>query len=390
MSSQRSVLVAGLVAVLLAAALIGATLASGILFTKNTTEISTTLPQISGLTSPTGTKQGSLAVLMTDPPTVPDGVSQVYINYTNLAIHVGNAPNDSGWANLNYSGSIDLMSIINVTQTIALANVSAGVFNGIAFNVSSALVTYQNANYSADLVYQNHYLVAWIAGGISIVQGQLSAAVIDLTPTILLLGTPTSPTFAFIPSARAYTIPAQSFAAGSLRVGNRMNIEGQQWWRDIENNAHFEIVGLELSPNSLNLTVTNTGNTSLVFQLAAVSATTSIQGGPFRSIGAMMAISEIFSIERNASINPITNFDVHSMYATSEGSGYVLSPHATVTFSYSGNITIGLLQPDEASNGNGHGDMKGQPPSQIISGQQYVITIRTVGGLIAESAIVAS
>lgn len=390
MSSQRSVFVAGLVAVLLAAVLIGATLASGVLFTKTTTVNTTASTQTTGLTSPTGTKQGSLAVLMTDPPTVPDGVTQVYINYTNLAIHVGNAPNDSGWVRLNYSGSIDLMSIINITQTIALANVTTGVFNGIAFNVSSAIVTYQNQNYTADLVYQNHYLVAWIEGGISIVEGQLSAAVIDLTPTILLLGTPSNPTFAFIPSARAYTIPAQSFAAGSLHVGNRMNIEGQQWWRAIEGNAHFQIAGLQLSPSSLNVTVTNTGNTSLLFQMAAVSATTSLQGGQFRSMGAMMAISEIFAIEKNASMNPITVFDMRSIYATFEGAGYVLSPHATVTFSYSGNITIGLLQPFGSSNENEHGGMMGQPPSQITPGQQYVITVRTVGGLIAESAIVAS
>ena len=81
---------------------------------------------------------------------------------------------------------------------------------------------------------------------------------------------------------------------------------------------------------------------------------------------------------------------MRSMYSTFEGAGYVLSPHATVTFSYSGNITIGLLQPNESNQGSGHGGMMGQLPSQIIPGQQYVITVRTVGGLLAESAIIAT
>ncbi|MHB8568457.1 MAG: DUF4382 domain-containing protein [Nitrososphaerales archaeon] len=393
MSSQRSVLVSGLLAILVAAALIGATVGTGVLNSKSTSVTTSSLSQSNysqTTTNSTGQPSGSLAVLMTDPPTVPTGVTQVYINYTNLAIHVGDAGNNTGWVKLNSSGSIDLMSIINVTQTIALANVTTGLFNGIAFNVSSALVTYGNTNYSAGLIYQNHLLVAWIPGGITIIQGQLAAAVIDLTPTILLLGTPSSPTFAFIPEARAYTIPAQSMSSASLYIGNRENVEGAQWWKNIETNAHFEITNLQLSPNLLSITVTNTGNYSLVFRMAAVTSTTSAQGG-FRSLAAMMSISELFVVQPNASLTPITVYSKGQITDLVEAAGYLLPPHASVTFAYQGNITIGILQPLASSNNeNGQGNGVLQPVQQIIPGQRYVVTIRTEGGLTAQTLILAS
>ena len=125
---------------------------------------------------------------MTDPPTVPDGVTSVFIDYSNLAIHVSSAGNNTGWHVLGVGGQVDLMSVINSTQTIAKANISSGDFNALAFNVTSAIVTFNGVNYSADLVYQDHVLFVPIVGGINIIDGQASAAVIDLTPTVLLLG----------------------------------------------------------------------------------------------------------------------------------------------------------------------------------------------------------
>ena len=180
----------GTIAAIIAIVLIGGVLATGILSTKTTTTVSP-------VTSVSGT--GTLAVLLTDPPTVPNGTTAVYVTYSGLAVHISGAANNSGWHVLNAQGQINLMSIINVSQTIASADIQSGVFDRLAFNITSATVTFSDKNYSAYLIYQDHTLVVPIVGGITITNGQTSAAVIDLTPTVLLLGDPSSPAFAFIP-----------------------------------------------------------------------------------------------------------------------------------------------------------------------------------------------
>jgi len=152
MSSRSNVFMSGAIAAIIAIVLIGGIVTTGILNTKSTN----TLTLASG--------SGTLAVLLTDPPTVPDGTTAVFITYSGLAIHVADAGNKSGWHVLNAQGKIDLMSIINVSQTIASENIQSGNFNALAFNITSATVTFNDANYSAYLVYQDHTLFVYLEG----------------------------------------------------------------------------------------------------------------------------------------------------------------------------------------------------------------------------------
>ena len=86
---------------------------------------------------------GTLAVVLTDPPTVPEGVTAVYATYTDVQVHVADAGNQSGWYDLLSSGQINLMSVINVGQTIGSTSVPSGLYNALRFNLSDFIVTYQ-------------------------------------------------------------------------------------------------------------------------------------------------------------------------------------------------------------------------------------------------------
>ena len=362
MNSKYKVLTSGVLAAVIAVALITAVFSLGVLGSTTTTKDQGT------------TNSGTLAVLLTDPPTVPSGVSAVYITYANLGVHVAQAGNQSGWHDLNTSGEINLMSVINVTQTIASANIQNGKFNALAFNITSATVTYNGQNYTADLVYQEHMLVVPIIGGITVSSGQTSAAVIDLTPTVLLLGNTTNPTFAFIPAAKGYTIPAQSTVSMHLRVGERDDIHGAPWWVSIEKNTHFEVSSVNVSSNALSITVANTGNSTIDFRAAAITSTTSVQGG--MKMGPQ--ISEYFAVESNGTLAAITlrgHGDIMDMLTTS---GFLLQPGQSVTFTYSGNITLGLLQWSNS-----------QPDQQIVQGQQYVVSLMG-NGMVAQTDTTAS
>lgn len=371
MSSRSSVFMSGAIAAIIAIVLIGGIVTTGILNTKTT---NTTLTQSESSTPLSGS--GTLAVLLTDPPTVPSGTTSVYITYSGLAVHVSDAGNNSGWHVLNTQGKIDLMSIINVSQTIASANIQSGNFNALAFNITSATVTFNGANYSAYLVYQDHTLFVPIVGGINITSGHTSAAVIDLTPTVLLLGDPSSPAFAFIPAARGYTIPAQSIPQTQVQhVGQTGDVDNQSWYQS--NQPRYEITGAALTSSSFSITVANTGNVPLDFRLAAVTSVTSLSGGLKPTLPSIASISEYFVIYANTSMIPITSNTQQSITKAVSGGGYDLPPGASVTFKYSGSITIGIIQ-----------GANRQPIQQVAPGQRYLVSI-TSSDRLAQTIVIA-
>ncbi len=407
MSSSRSLVFSAVIAAVIAIALVSGVVAIGVLNTTQTTlrhtgvtssvesnssvqvgpasQLSATVTTNSQSTSSIVAGQGgSLAVLMTDPPTVPDGVTSVFINYSNLAIHISSAGNATGWHSLGVAGQIDLMSVINSTQTVAEANITSGNFNALAFNITSAVVTFQGVNYSADLVYQDHELFVPIVGGIDITDGQTSAAVIDLTPTVLLLGNVSDPVFAFIPSARAYTIPAQSVSTLHLQVGDRDKIQNASWWVKILHGSKFGITGITLTSSSLSFTISNSGNSALVFRIADLSSTMSPAGGniPISNLASTLSISEVFVIEHNSTLVPITVVGNGVADKLIDSSGYLLPIGNLTSFSYSGSITLGAAQVQTTT-------FRHMPVQEIVPGQKYVLTL--IGnGLVAQAIVTAS
>jgi len=412
MSSNRSLVLSAVSAAIIAIVLVSGVVAIGVLNTTRSTVVTSIPSAISSSSqsnSPTQVAQGSssthsttstevpisspssspssssgandLAVLMTDPPTVPDGVSAVFITYANLGIHISGAGNNTGWHVLDLSGQINLMSIINSTQTIVEANVTSGNFNALTFNVTSAIVTFQGVNYTADLVYQNHVLYVPIVGGINITQGQTSAAVIDVSPTVLLLGNLTSPTFAFLPAATAYTIPAQSVSTLHLQAGDRDDIQNASWWISIQKASKFEITGVYLTPTSLSFNVSNTGDAPVMLRIADLASRTSVSGGkvPLSNFASLLTISEVFVLERNSTVVPITMVGNGIVESLIDSAGYLLPVGKTVTFTYSGNITLGVAV----------SSVLHPPPIQAITATQTYILSLTGNGQIAEAAVMA-
>lgn len=409
MSSNRSLVVSAVSAAIIAIVLVTGVVAIGVLNTTRTTQVVTPLvttdnytpqgnssPQTttssiqsvstsSSTTSPPAQATGSsgnVAVLITDPPTVPTGVTSVYITFQNLGIHVSGAGNDTGWHLLNVQGQIDLMSVINSTQTVAAANITSGDFNALEFNVTSATVTFQGSNYTADLVYQRHTLYVPIIGGINVTGGQPAAAVIDVSPTVLLLGNVTSPTFAFIPSATAYTIPAQSVSLLHLQVGNRDNIQNASWWVSIEKLSKFEITNVSLTPSSLSFSVVNAGNYPVMLRLVDIASTTSPSGGnvPFTNFDALLMQTEVFVLERNSSMIPITEVGNGIVENMVNSAGFLLPVGRSMTFTYSGNITLGVAFTPV---------LKQPVTYSIVQGQGYVLSV-TGNGLVAQTRVTAA
>jgi Domain of unknown function (DUF4382) len=377
---KTTALVAGAIAAIIAVSLIAAAIyipGSNLLGAKSSNSSSSTL---SSTTS--GAGSGSFSVLMTDPPTVPYGVTDVYMTYNKVGVHIAGDSNDSGWQILTTSGTIDLMQSINVSQTIATANLQNGEdFNALGFNITQVIVTYNNgsssANYTADLIYGQSRFFVPIPGGITVNTSENQAVMIDMTPRVLLLGSPSNPTFAFLPSARGYVVPNGQISAQSHPfIGDRVSLQGNLWWRSILENTSFSVSSVQVSPSGLAIAVQNTGSVSIVFHFAAVTGA-DVSSAYLPGGGELPApvVSDIFVVESNASLVQLASTGSAQMQQV-ESSGYLLAPGQSVTFTYSGNVLLGM----QSQLGITH---------PVISGQSYIV--RLFGnGFVAAAGTTAS
>ena len=372
MSSKRSIILSGVIAAVIAIALIGGAAFSGILAKPSSTSTTTS----------SGSGKGTLAVLLTDPPTVPTGTTALYANYSGLAIHISGDGNYSGWIKLNESGTINLMGIVNTTQTIAMANVTDGVFNAIGFNITSAVITYNGQNYTCGIWYQHNKLFVPIPGGIEINGSQTSATVIDMTPTVLLIGDPSNPSFVLMPQAVGYLLPGTSVSHIGLHVGDRDDIDTNPALYWLAHNSQFKITAVTVTNDSMTISVTNTGNASLVFRGVALASTQSTSGGMMSTEDGLPlpSISEYFAVASNGTLIPLTNGTENTMLHEIYSNGDFLSPGQSANFTYSGTISLGVLT------AYWH---HGYQTQSIVSGQTYVLRVMA-SGLVAATAVKAS
>ncbi len=320
-------------------------------------------------TASSSSGQGAMAVLLTDPPTVPENVSALYMQYDEVQAHIANAGNQTGWYELLGTGVINLMSAVNVSQTIANQTLPQGKFNGLRFNVTGITVTYEGQNYTGLMVNGENTLYVWIPGGINVTAAQTTAALIDLAPTVIMAGNSTNPTFVFIPSATGYVIPTSSIPAESHVIGGIANLKRNPWWIAIEHRTKFGITSVTLTPNSLNITIVNQGTASVLMRLTAVTTQTTISGG----MEPMLAASDLFAIESNGTLVNLNTICMRLVDAQFATGGLLLAPGQSVILHYSGApIEIGV-QLAAMSTAIGHMQTRTQP---IIPGKYYEVWVQ--------------
>lgn len=363
---------------------------------------------------------GTLVLLLHDPPNAPAGVTHVYVTYSDLAIHQANSISGSGWIDLGQSGSIDLMSVVNFTQTIAKVVVGEGNFDLLRMNLSSVVITYNSQNYSASV--PDNQLTIGIIGGLVLSSSATTGTVIDVTPTILMYNSSSFssvPTFVMVPSAKAYVVPQNQLTQSVEQIGHKEDDRNNTWLtQQIDNQYHqssFTITSASLSNTSLSLTINNTGNASAFIRSVYIGPNTSQSvdqnyGGDFASI--------LFTVLANGSLVSFGTGDHNGL----QSSGYNLTAKSQVTFTYSGQIppsfnstnsssgdniqhqASGMLPAIQGSNdetsittitestftrSTTSGDSSGLNGFQILSGHSYVIGV-TSGDRTLTTVVVAS
>ena len=400
MSSKRNVLLSAAIAGVIAVALIGAAIF---------------IPG-AGIFNPSS--QGTLGIQLTDPPTVPPGVTEVYISYSEMAVHVADAGNNSGWYKIAPAGEINLMSVINTSITLGSAKVTAGTFNAVGFNITSATVTVNGVNESAFI--SSNKLIVPLVGGLKVGSGASEGVLIDLSPTVIAVENGSQTAYVLIPSAHGLHMPDSAWRAADQRGDEVKDIQQQTWYKD-ELRGQISLSHVALSANSMNITVTNTGANNTVISSLSVyyplsvlcqqytgscTPTESGDGLPHAIPVALFGVLSNGSlVQYNFTAAAISHYsESGDTSATTTGSssttssttaeadiganleldeqqgvhlGYVLAPGASVTFTFSGKVAtispvilnyiqLNVAVPQSLINAI----------STVNSGQQYIIAAR--------------
>ncbi len=296
-------------------------------------------------TSPSGV----LSVLLVDPPSVPDGVSAIYFTYSDVAVHASGF-GDSGWVTISGQGTIDTMGLVNFSQTISTGAVPSLTYNLVAFNISGVMVDFMGRNYSATV--DSGRLEVPIVGGLKVNSSDPAAALVDIQPTVLNLGSQTAPNFSMATGAKALQIPIGEVDQSMKLVGNKSSLEGHGWFQTFRANHSDNLTsaGLSLTSNSFSFTVTNGGTDPLTVRMVLLTQ----DPADNRAGAALGAVSSsvVFAVESDGSLQLVSG-GTGQVQSLLEASGYSLAAGATHQFSYTGAISS-LLGDHRISSGTSY------------------------------------
>jgi len=164
-------------------------------------------------TSSTSTRafMSSFAVALTDPPSVPAGTSALFLNYSRVELITNSS---SYFANVN--GSVNLLSLVNVSKIIATFSLPKYVnVNQIRLFVSSVTIEINGSKYS---VFVPSSVLKIPIANVSLVNGTIGA-LIDLRPHVVVTYAGQSLRFILTP-----VVFAMPFTAKEVNVSQKMNV----------------------------------------------------------------------------------------------------------------------------------------------------------------------
>lgn len=236
------------------------------------------------ISKPTTTQKGYALFLvqLTDPPQVPVGTEWLNVTYTNVEVHIEGVPH-SGWISANTSGTVDLLALINLKQTIAKLSLPNGSdVNQIRLDVSSAKIKVNGTVYNVTLA--SNRLEVPIVGQNKV--ENLSAALLQLSPKVFEIqtGNNTAPIFVLVPSATAVLVPPTQVTQNQTQVGAKTQLSGEeeQELEEAQGSLQITAVSLSVSGNvtTFSITLKNTGKVPVTVSAISIHGEFNVSVSP--------------------------------------------------------------------------------------------------------------
>jgi hypothetical protein len=217
--------------------------------------------------------------MLTDPPNVPRGTTQLNVTYSSIQLHVVASDGSSNWVAAQESGRVNLLSLVNMTQTIATLSLPTGsTVDKLQFEISAAEAKVSDKVYPVTMLSDN-LLVSLRETKLN---GTKTGALIDLRPTLVQINAMNSTGslvsyFVLSPSATAIVksnvLDTQTQVGAKWRIGDDDNNKLSQEYRRASNNITVTSSSLSVKGNvtTLSVTIKNIGKANATISSITLS-----------------------------------------------------------------------------------------------------------------------
>ena len=295
---------------------------------------------------------------LTDPPEVPSGTQSLVIAYSSEQVHLSNAGNQSGWISAKENGSIDLLSIVNLSQTISTISIPAGArINMARFNITSASIVINGTTYNVTVPSGE------VTAHINDEQVNSSSGILlDLSPTVAEIVTDNSTIFVMVPSLRAIIV-ANASASANAHVGEKAKLTAKEHAELKYAASNITIANASISVGAdnvtyISVTVKDNSNSSVILRHLSVFGNISVR---FNSSRVEDKINNFVNVSVKRLSNMCTEYYNHlnqtgananaSSSVSTEGNDSGISGSANL--SISGYGSIGNSREKSSSNTSG-------------------------------------
>jgi hypothetical protein len=299
----------------------------------------------------------SFVVMLTDPPIVPAGTRVLNLTYSNVSLQVVYTNGTSDWLPVNASGTVNLFSLVNYTQTIASTTIPLNTtVTKIQFTIVSVDAEVNGTIYPVTAL--SNTIVMSIAN--SQINQTLSGVLVDFNPTLVQIqATDANGTIVYyyvlVPSATAIVVTdlsREQIKVGTIvELGQNNKVKLVRVVEKFSNNITIVSASLSVNGNvtSLNVTMMNQGNVAFrVFGLTVHGEFNATRTWNMDKKHEYEFIEKIhpdtIPFKANGtSLIPLFGTD-HDEYEDMKLSSLILQPGENATLSFSGVIA---LQPEK-------------------------------------------
>ncbi len=232
--------------------------------------------------------QNNVFLSLMDPANVPQGTQSLNITYSSLMVHTISG-NSSGWVNVAGSGTLNLLSVVNVSSILGSLYLQNGTrINLVRFNVTSSSIEINNSTYPVTL--KNNQITATVLQN-DMVEGTTNL-ILDLSPTIITVLNANSTVFIMVPSIRAILVGNTALRGASS--GSRHGLDPEEKLALDATNMNITLSNAVLSTSGnvthLSITIKDNLNESVVLRQVIVFGNQSVSADQ-ASIGSDGVIS---------------------------------------------------------------------------------------------------
>jgi hypothetical protein len=219
------------------------------------------------------TAGASFAVMLTDPPTVPAGTTVLNLTYSDVLLHVIYPNGTVEWLPVSASGTVNLFSLVNMSQTLASTTIPVNsTVDMIQFTIADVDAVVNGETYNVTALSST--LVIKVDDGL--VNQTFSGVLLDFNPTLVQIQATDADGnlvnyYVLVPSATAVVV--NGLSRDQLRVGTIVSI-GQnnrvklvRVAEEFKNNVTFVSASLSVNGNATTLSVTLENEGSLAFRV---------------------------------------------------------------------------------------------------------------------------